>query len=593
MAIVAEVVAVTMTAYFLWQKLFLPQSYAILVTFLALLIAVSIVKLGEQHRRLVAFEIILVSCLVRSVFYVSTQNVIPFGDPYWDYAVVKIFAQANRIFVVSANVFPVEVAGQSELTWYSGWPLLHTLGLIFSRVTGSDPLYLNLVLPLLFGFVSLAFVYLIAEKLGRQLGLPKETIILALFIYVMTPEIIYWNMEFVRQGFALSLFTIFVYLLCVVTCSQSQTANRRYVALAFFLALCIVVAHHFTSFTLVMFLFLMLILTSARRLSARSKIDFPWSGKPSLLALAVVSLAFLLVWWDSFGKVIWSTASFRLDRLMEVLISSRFQFWAPAGSYPAALRPGWIVALLRLRDLVLYTPAVVGLLLVWRKRTKAAAKYFIICSTVALAMIFFVDDVFFALEPFRVVDLTMPLVAFLSAVLYMKIRKVSELAWKLTVFSFTFLVLTASFTGFWAHDYAPVHLYDPSVSSISVGEVRPDFIRLKPFFEQKVSLNDIQVVWTDSYQELLYLLDPPEYDKIIMLGPANMAQIDRRGNGLVASFRDFNLYRYYGWIWGTVQTPEEAENLRHELAQSVNGEDNRIYDDGSSVLWTVSGQKPP
>jgi hypothetical protein len=85
--------AVASTAYIVWQKAYLPQGYAILVTFLALLIAVSIVKVGEQHRRLVAFEIILVSYLARSIYFLSTQNPIPFGDAYWDYGVVKTFAE--------------------------------------------------------------------------------------------------------------------------------------------------------------------------------------------------------------------------------------------------------------------------------------------------------------------------------------------------------------------------------------------------------------------------------------------------------------------------------------------------------------------
>jgi hypothetical protein len=242
---------------------------------------------------------------------------------------------------------------------------------------------------------------------------------------------------------------------------------------------------------------------------------------------------------------------------------------------------------------MLYAPACIGLLLIWAKKTKVPAKPFVVYSTVALAMIFFVDDIFLALEPSRVVDLTMPFVAMLSSVLYMKIRDVSKLAWKVTVLSFTFVVVTASFVGIWAQDFAPFHLYDPAVSSVSVGEVRPDFVRLKPFFEQKVSLGDFQVVWTDSYSELLYLLEPHEYDKMSMLGKANMEQLESHGNGMITSFRDLNLYRYYGWIWGTVTSPEEAESLKHQLAQSVNGQGDRIYDDGSSVLWTVTGQKAP
>ena len=584
--ILVEMAFILIIAYCVWQKTLLPYTYLFAAMILGVSLAISIVKSSDRADKYIILQIFLVFFLLTHIYYLSSQNIIPFGDAYWDYAVVKTFAQESHVFVIHGMVKPTEAAGYSELTWYSGWPLLHTLGLSFCQVSGIDPFYLNLIIPSLFGFVSFALVYLLVEKLRIKLHFGKEITIFALLVYATSPEAIFWQMQFVKQSFAIVLFTLILYLLCVSTLYKP---NRRYSAILIVLALLLVVSHHFTSFTVVSFLILFSAFLAVGRYVEKIKIleHLFWSPrKVSFLGIALLMCTFMFVWWDSFGNVIWPTVQSRLTRFMEILKNMQtVQFFVPKAYYPTVLRPVWIPPFLLLRDLIMYAPAFLGFLLILTKISKMPAKSFVVYSILTFGLIFLIDDVFFALEPLRVVLLVMPLLAFLSSVFYNKIRDRSKLAWKAIVSMVIILFVLSSFGGLWAHDFAPIHLYNPSINPIEIGEVTPYFIRLKSFFEHKIAVENLQTVRADSIDPLVYLLNPNEYDKIKSLPTENVQQLGEEEANLVCSFKDLNMYIYYGGIWTPIKTLEEAETVQYELRQYLNGYFNRVYSDGRNILW--------
>jgi len=570
----------------LTQKTLLPYAYIFAVVIMAVLLALSLVK-NSGHTKIVILQIFLIFFLTRNIYYLSTQNFIPFADAYWDYAVEKTFWEQGRIFVIHGVVRPTEVAGISQLTWYSGWPLLHSLGFVFCRVSGIDPFYLNWILPQFFNLISFAFVYLLFEKLRVRLSLRKEITILALLIYATAPEAIFWQIQFVRQGLALALLGPILYLLCF---SISGPFDRRYDMILRILALFIVVTHHFTAFTLTLFL----ILLSAIKVIAnnlgkgkRSNRFFSSFGKTSFISLGLLVFVFMFIWWEQYGFVVLPTIESRIDLFIENLREWGVDSSVLASfSYPSSLRPMWVTPLLGSRDLMMYAPALMGLLLLWSEKSRIPEKFFVVYSVLAFGAIFIIYDAFLALEPLRIILLMMPFLAFLSSLFYYRILGLSRTIGKTILFIIVILFVLASFTGLWAHNFAPVHLYDPSVNPVSVGEGTPSFTRLKPFFENKINFTNIENVRADVISRLVYLMDPDDYDKIKSLPTQNLNQLSTK-NSLICSFKDLNLYVYYGYIWSPIETVEEAETLQHELRQYLSDNSNYIYNDGSNSIWAT------
>jgi hypothetical protein len=164
-------------------------------------------------------------------------------------------------------------------------------------------------------------------------------------------------------------------------------------------------------------------------------------------------------------------------------------------------------------------------------------------------------------------------------------------------FSFVTTVLIvfvlASFTGLWGHKFAPIHLYDPSVNSVEVGEKNVDFMRVNGFFSQKIQVNSFEAIWVDDDTPLVSLLQPNEYNKIRSLSLDYIqvhATVRPSINELVCEFKDFNLYSYSSGAYSTIKTLEEAQTLRYELYQYSDNNLNRIYDDGKYRFWV---NQPP
>jgi hypothetical protein len=549
-----------------------------------MLFATSFINSDEKKMKSIIFQILLLFFVIRSIYYISTQNTIAFGDAYWDYAVVKAFSQQNSIFLIHSTVFPIEAGGISQLTWYSGWPILHSLGLSFCKITGIDPFYLNLIVSPVLGFVTIIVTFLLVESLRKELGLSSKVTYIALLIYAVTPENVFWQMQFTRQSLALTLFALFIYLIYT---TFSQRPDRRYGAVLLALALLLIMAHHFTSFSAILFIGLFsTIVILGKYLSGINALGnlFQRSHGKSYLALTLAMSAFLLLWWDNVGIAVWPTVQSRIIHFIESLTNTQLNFW-PTAAYPSALRPAWVIFLLRIRDIILYLPAFVGFFLLYRRKTKTPGKFFVIYFALAFSLIFLVNNFIFAIEPRRAIMYAMPVVSLLSSIFYNKIQLLFKAGGNAIIFLVIVILVFSSFIGLWAHDYAPMHLYNPNTSSIDVGEVTPYYTRLKPFFEEKVPIEQVQTIWVDAIDQLVYILNLSSYDKIRMLPSSNIEQIQFGRNDIICSTRDLSLYSYYSYIWQSVKGVEEARNLQDQLRQYLSCNDSRVYDDGRNTLW--------
>lgn len=583
-AVALELLLIVAGSYSLWTGTLLPASYFLVIIVLGVLIAAQILR--KSSVRLLVLQLALLLLFASNVYHLRTHfEILPFVDENWDYGVVRSFIQVGRIFVIpQPNV----------LTWYSGWPLLHSLVVSISEVSGIDPFYLFLGLPSVISLVSFLFVYLIVERFRSSLSLDPRLTPIALLLFVSSAETKFFPMQLVRQNLGIMILVMLLYTFYRFTTDRVNTC--RLAALNVFLAMSLVATHHFTSFETALYFSLftavMVLAEYISRTRTGNKFRPRLASASATLGIALLMFAFLFSWWDSFGSVVWSTVSSSITHLWEVFLGvTQFAYAPPPAYYPESLTPTWAISLLVLRDLIVYVPVPLGLALLWSRKGKGKHEFFVIYSALVFGILFAIDNFAFRVEPLRVVELAWPFVALLSAVFYTHLVNYKKRFWA-SAFTASIVValVFSSFIGLWGHSFAPIQLYDPSINPIEVGDRNVDFMRVNDFFSQRVPISNFQSIWTDDTSPLIRLLQPADYQKINYLDP-QYTQRNPRSNELVCSFKDLNLYYYYSRQYSPVKSPEEAKTIRGELYEHLDNVTNRIYDDGKYRFWT--GVFPP
>ncbi len=579
-----EAILIIVAGYSLWYRIFLPTTYFFVAFAIAALIVLQMLRKGN-HYKFIAFQIAFLLLFMNNVYYLATNyHIIPFDDGNWDYGVTKTFIQESNIFTISEQ----NVATRN-LAWYSGWPLLHSLVISISQISGINTFHLFLVLPSLISMTSLLFVYLVVEKVRASMKLDTMVTPFTLLIYVCSAEAKFWPIQLVRQNLGLMIFVMLIYTLYLSRINA--TYARRYKALTLFLAVSLVVTHHFTSFMTVSYLLLFFGILTVGKHIGRTK---TWARlfwkhpSPTMATLAIAFLmsSFLILWWDHFGMIIWPRISSSLTRLRGVLLGTIvFEYTRPPAYYPEPLTPMWATSLLVLRDILIYVSAFLGLFLIWSRKRKNHHEFFVIYSVLAFGLLLIIDNFALRVESFRIFGLTLPFVSLLGATFYMHHSNNKKIVWR-TLFttSFVTVLVFSSFIGLWGHSFAPIHLYDSSVNAVEVGERNTDFMRVNNFFSQRIPINSLQAIWTDDYGPLVLLLQPINYPKIIKLSP-EYTQRSLLANELICAFKDLYLYSYYAREYSLIGSRQEANRARCELYEYLDNGYNRIYDDGKYKFW--------
>jgi hypothetical protein len=332
-----------------------------------------------------------------------------------------------------------------------------------------------------------------------------------------------------------------------------------------------------------------------------NRIILPFN-KLSLLGLVLVTTAFLFLWVNNFGSIAYPSVTNRLDRFARIITGGlQLEYFSMAATYPESLTPLWAVWLLRVRDLVIYAPVLLGVFVLWVKK-KAPERSFLVYFALILGFLLAVYNVLFKLEPFRVIMLALPIIAALVPIGYGQLRSfatsnlgnglLAVIVNKLRMASpaaIIVLLVFSSFAGLWGHSFAPIHLYDPNVSSIQVGERNVDPLLGSGFFDRRVPVDNYRLVYADDIDQLVFLLKSTQYDKIRRLPEGGPQELAEGGDQLVMSFRDFYMYIYYGNIYTPIATPNDARTIQVTFTQYMNGHSNRFYDDGIATAQTLSG----
>lgn len=587
--VLLQVFLIAFAGYSLWYRIFLPAAYYLVAILIAALIAAQLATGNNKH---ILLQIALLYTFTCSVCYIAANyQIIPFSDPNWDYAVVETMIREGSIFVGGQHgEFPYA----HPVTWYSGWPLLHLLGVSLSKVSGISVFHIFMCLPVFIGLTSFLFVYLIVERIRKSMGLDGTVTNFALLIYATSPEALFWQTFLVRQNLAILMLYGMIFALFLTTSNCSLARKHKLLALVFGLTL--VATHHLTSFVMASFLLLSFVLQRISKYLPKIQMGsktldlkrhlasrFPYTT----FGVALLMFVSMFLWWGYFGRHIWSFTGDVLTRALKIFYGvEEFKYMPNPSYYPVALTPTWATSLLMLRDILIYAPAFLGVYLLLRK-AKTIQGSFVLFSSAAFGLFFFINLLLLRVEMFRIFTMALPFIALLGGMfLNHMIRKKIGIG-RLLIVLFSIIVLFASFVGLWGHKFAPFHLYDPSVSSADVGERSYDFMRVKPFLDQKIQVDDIQLVWVDDDASMVSLLNPSDFikmrrftDEYIQTHTVTHSQTE-----LMCALKDLNLYFYYSGATSPIIKPEEAYALKYALYQHFDDNFIRIYDDGKHRFW--------
>ena len=609
-----------------WNKQPTIYPYLMVTIALASLVVFSIIGYyrGQVGKFTTVFLILIVCVLLRNVQFIATHySAMQPGDVVEEYAVINTFSQTGHLSVIPPGEFSV------MLTWYSSWPAFHSLSLIFADVLGIELAKLPVVLPTVLGIIGFAFVYLLADKLTESLKLSKLVVPVALLLYAISPEAIYFGFKFVQQGMGTMLVLVQFYLI------YKYLINRdvRILALVILNALLLVATHHYTSFVFVVYLLAFALLTFVLALAVRRIAKTSWLANLAKLrnqavVLGLVALVIsgaILAWWSTIGTIIIQGTVMpvmsRIEQILELLIRGvmpsavgasappdvgalaplaevkafiNITPYFPKYLYPPELTPPW-VGLLWARDFLIYAPVFFGFVWIFRERLKKklhdfkelASFYFLVFSLSFFGVLFLFELLISHVEPYRVVLLALPFIAVCGAILYAQM--LSRRKWLLYIGSgLLVFAVTMSFLGLWGHTHAPVHLYSSVISPQEVGEATPLDERqysLQAFVDGNHLADTAAVIISDHNAFLYLLLSPKQYHKFGLEGDQLVSgltkKIDAADNLMVVDFNT-NLYSYYAMSSGRIG-PEGALELREQYRSILEGSLNKVYDNTFEV----------
>jgi len=576
--VLAEALLAALIAYQLWTKAFPLGVYLAGSAALAIIVGFSLL-LYREHRSFVIIQVFFVAFLIMHVYGLATHYaVLPWGDPYGQYWVLSTSLQDGKV-----SLAPEYAPERAVTSLYNGWPGIHFVGAALSEVGNVAPLDVAMFLPWALFAAFLLLAYLLLREFASDFSFANGLLPFSLLILVTSP--------FLNEGIpplykyqymAVVLLLGFFYLAYRHLHKPSPVLSLLLIVVT----AALVITHHYTSFLAVLYLFVLaLTLTVASRYSeALGRRDFlagAYQFAPFFM-LGAIAVVFLFLWWNEAATVIWPYVGNVADRFSKILRSGAAEpaIWQTGYTYPS---PWWAVAVLLLRNVLMFGGAILGFALIVVRRRYTPTRLFFISAIILLAIPVLADTAFkYTGPPYRAVGIFMPFVAFCAAFFY------TQLAGRLAPMRYVpaailvgvaALFVFSSMIGQWGNRYIPQHLYNPSVSWVQGGEHPTEWRRLESALDGRVTYEEVEVFLTDERYALGLLLPVDQWDKIKVVGTQGA---DLSPGDLVVAFRGLDPYSYIEEIDPAKFEPTfEPEKFQASVSETS----SRIYDDGSFQIW--------
>lgn len=578
--LIIEIILTTVIIFSLWYKIYLPELYYCYIIIITSIIIIKIIF--NYQSKYILISLFIIYFLIRNIYNLNMNyQIIPFGDANWDYGLLKTFTNKNYIELIQEPRI---------LSLYSGWPIIHIISMILFLISGLSEFYITFILSSIFGFTTLIFVYVIYKKIIKNFNSDTSIIYLGLLIYIVSPESIFWQMQFVRQNLGILIMTIILYLILKYFKNPHSLKNNL---LILFFSIISVMVHSVSSVVIFLYLTLLVIINTLNR-----KILSKITKKKSLLSIntnfltltCFIMFTFLFYWWNRLGLIVFPYISSIMERIYELItLSFRIEILPKSAIYPDLITPKYVMNLILIRDILIYVPSILGFIIINLKLKKIREKYFILTSSISLGTIFIINYFFFRIEFSRIISLSLLLIAFLNSYsLYNLKLKRKSIWYKLYIIFVISIIVPSSFIGIWGHKFAPIHLYNPYVNPIKIGERNKDVMRLEDF-TRKLTIKNFDSIFADDINPLLYILEPDDYIKINRLPVIDIQKLGSRTKlGRVAIFimKNLNIYFYHAGLYSPIDNPKNINKTQHLLKQQIENNFNCVYNDGNNKIWT-------
>ena len=192
-------------------------------------------KLLPAYAKIVVLEI-AATCVVFHLIYQIPYYGLYGADSYWDLVSAKGIMETG--FLLSDPEY---------LNVTSFFPIIHIIGATFSLISGIGIFHVAKWFPSLLGFVTILLLYLTTRDIFRN-----ETIaLLSILLFSCLQHYILFGSLFVRETIAIALMMCSIYLLFS---NRYSSHAEIYRTLSIIFLMLVVLAHHLTSFMLLLFL---------------------------------------------------------------------------------------------------------------------------------------------------------------------------------------------------------------------------------------------------------------------------------------------------------------------------------------------------
>jgi hypothetical protein len=319
------------------------------------------------------------------------------------------------------------------------------------------------------------------------------------------------------------------------------------------------------------------------------------SGNPSKMIgnsffiMGAIAFLFLFLWWDYVSVSIWPHVRYRIDRFIKVLEKGAFELFLPSEAslikLPECLTPTWGLVLLNLRNILMYTPAALGFVLLLVKRKRSLQKNFVLLTIFIVSIISFVEALIIWAGPYRTIFLFAPFMALCIGMAYVYF----ESKWKYASFGLATLMIFSSLIGFWGHLYVPTHLYDPQVSWIEAGEHPVNWGRLKGFFDNYVIYENLNRLLTDEFYVLSLIVPPEMWERVEVIGherailSSNTMTVVFRRLNVIESYHGQGAPRYFNPEWRQQEFNQKLAMEKFDRMLKTGF--NLVYHNGEFQTW--------
>jgi len=561
-------------------QLALPYAYYFLSFVISMLLIILIYQSNGKKQWRLFLSIVMVCILLRSVYLIASGfSLIPLADGYADYAVARMFLESGHSNLIS-EYDPL----------VSGWPLLHILAVSLSIILNVDLLHVVLVLPFVFSVVILMFIYLLIREIVSKLVASHRVVPLALLIYAISPDNIYSSMQFVRQNVGILFSMIILYLLYKHI--QMNVKNRRIELLFFIFSLALILGHHFSSFTMLLFFSLFFILAQkGNQYLARIgwRVSLVLIRSISLVTIMLFSVM-MFAWWIHYSPVVLTTYIPYLERLTPSVYTGPLNLAIPRWRFYEVLRPDPYINLLIIRDIAIFVPVTIGFI-AYLKRVISGRKLtgnaqFLLYTVTATVTIFVVYEFLLKLQPLRILVFAAPFLALYAALLYNRLFSNKKSLCRIGVVSFMSVVVFLTFLSPFARGYLPLYLYDPSIRFEDVGNHNPLYLNVVPFVKDRIQIENFEAILSDD-AGLLYVFLPTGSYPIVEHLYYNPEMI----NGtrvILFEFMHLNpSFHHLPYMY--IEHSDVLDNIdsfKHQIMYRF----NVVYDDGSSKIHISQNQ---